>query len=793
MRHFAWLAVVGLFAVSLLPVAHAADLYWDINGAGVPALGDYNNDGKVDAADYVVWRKTDGTNASLPNDNGLSPPVGPALYTLWRSSYGNSAGGAGGATPDGSWDSATANWSTNSAGTTATQVWNPGDVAVFSAGSDATGAYTVTIDSQTAGGIRHEDGDVTITGGALQLTNGSSINVLSGHKTTMEANLINNTDETISKDGGGTLVLSNANSLFGTFTLNSGTIGIGNLGAFGATAGSSTLNINGGNLTNATTGILNVSPNLKVNINGDFSADDSLGGNLISFGTSGAAVVNGGGVQVLTGNRTITVNGPPATGSFGAGLRGLSFQYLAESGGSYGIVKRGTGTLRFEVLSTNAAAADAFTGDVTVEQGVLEVSATGWIGKDGANTIRMAGGSFNATASRNASNPINNPFVITADTKFTSVIDNSFTGTTSVGFFGGFSSPNNSKITFENTNPNAPQAGDNTSCPQGNLNCTVFNPRFAGATSVNYAGEIEIKNHATITNQLTRLSMFNTTGSTTTFSGVISGNGQFTRSATVGGTGGITILTGANTISGAFVISDGTLYINNTSGSGTGTATVGVGAADPTSFYNGGTGVLAGNGSMTSPITVWRSGVISPGTIASPITALSGGSLTFANENSAGAPPANYAFDFNSSLAVASGADLMNVNGNLSFGAGGGLEGTAYAELSATDLASTPASLALGTKFTLFSYSGTWDGGEFNGLADDVGTITVGSNTFRINYNDTTPGANLGGGLYSKYVTLTRVASGSGSSDLINGAIPEPASAILMLLGFVPFLWRRNR
>src|SRR5205085_2633394 len=30
--------------------------------------GDYNNDGKVDAADYVVWRKYAGTTHTLPND-----------------------------------------------------------------------------------------------------------------------------------------------------------------------------------------------------------------------------------------------------------------------------------------------------------------------------------------------------------------------------------------------------------------------------------------------------------------------------------------------------------------------------------------------------------------------------------------------------------------------------------------------------------------------------------------------------------------------------------------------------
>jgi hypothetical protein len=39
--------------------------------------GDFNNDGRVDAADYVVWRKTDGT---------------PAGYNLWKANFGRTAG-----------------------------------------------------------------------------------------------------------------------------------------------------------------------------------------------------------------------------------------------------------------------------------------------------------------------------------------------------------------------------------------------------------------------------------------------------------------------------------------------------------------------------------------------------------------------------------------------------------------------------------------------------------------------------------------------------------------------------
>jgi hypothetical protein len=62
-------------------------------GATNPS-GDFNNDGNVDAADYVVWRKNTVNNA-LPNDNGLTTQA--ARFDLWRAKFGNMAGsGAGG-------------------------------------------------------------------------------------------------------------------------------------------------------------------------------------------------------------------------------------------------------------------------------------------------------------------------------------------------------------------------------------------------------------------------------------------------------------------------------------------------------------------------------------------------------------------------------------------------------------------------------------------------------------------------------------------------------------------------
>jgi hypothetical protein len=53
-----------------------------------PVIGDFNNDGVVDAADYVVWRKASPTD-TLPNDD--TPGVVDASdYSDWRASFGSS-------------------------------------------------------------------------------------------------------------------------------------------------------------------------------------------------------------------------------------------------------------------------------------------------------------------------------------------------------------------------------------------------------------------------------------------------------------------------------------------------------------------------------------------------------------------------------------------------------------------------------------------------------------------------------------------------------------------------------
>lgn len=64
----------------------------------VPSVpGDYNDNGVVDAADYVVWRDRFGQNYVLPNEvPGVTPGVVTADdYEAWKARFGNSLSGSG--------------------------------------------------------------------------------------------------------------------------------------------------------------------------------------------------------------------------------------------------------------------------------------------------------------------------------------------------------------------------------------------------------------------------------------------------------------------------------------------------------------------------------------------------------------------------------------------------------------------------------------------------------------------------------------------------------------------------
>jgi hypothetical protein len=80
--------ISGTFATTVLPTL-AGNLFWEVGygpnsvtlTVAAPSLpGDFNSDGVVDAADYVVWRK------------GLGSVYTEGDYEVWRANFGQTAG-----------------------------------------------------------------------------------------------------------------------------------------------------------------------------------------------------------------------------------------------------------------------------------------------------------------------------------------------------------------------------------------------------------------------------------------------------------------------------------------------------------------------------------------------------------------------------------------------------------------------------------------------------------------------------------------------------------------------------
>ena len=80
------------FAYSLINNTANTSIDLIVTAAGIP--GDYNNNGVVDAADYVIWRKHLGTNTQLANEvSGVTPgSVTQDDYNEWRARFGNTSG-----------------------------------------------------------------------------------------------------------------------------------------------------------------------------------------------------------------------------------------------------------------------------------------------------------------------------------------------------------------------------------------------------------------------------------------------------------------------------------------------------------------------------------------------------------------------------------------------------------------------------------------------------------------------------------------------------------------------------
>jgi hypothetical protein len=87
------LPAAGEYFVRVTGTYYAVQLYQlqlSATAAATTLAGDYNHDGHVDAADYIVWRNMQGQiGTGLAADGNANGQIDAADYNLWRTNFGN--------------------------------------------------------------------------------------------------------------------------------------------------------------------------------------------------------------------------------------------------------------------------------------------------------------------------------------------------------------------------------------------------------------------------------------------------------------------------------------------------------------------------------------------------------------------------------------------------------------------------------------------------------------------------------------------------------------------------------
>jgi fibronectin-binding autotransporter adhesin len=435
-----------------------------------------------------------------------------AQTTVYWDTNGNTAGSSGGTTAPGTWNqNTTANWSTSSTGGT-TGTWQtrtggaPGNgIAVFGAGTNATGVYSVTVGAVTGvKGITFDEGTVTLTGGSLTLAAVSSAINTDGNDATIGSTLAG-VGFGINKTGAGTLTLSGNNTFTGGAQITTGTLQANTNTALGTgtvTIGAATIQGGAGNRILANSMVAN----------GNFTVG---GATDLTFS---------GGFNLGAGNRIITIDNSGVTTMSGV----VSNSYHAN------ITKAGSGTL---VLSGT----NTFTGPMTVSAGVLNLQ----------NSSALGGSVFGNSVAAGAELQLQGGITVTPG-------DFAFQGTGLGGVTGGVvhnisgSNTLGGQLTFSNASTVSLEAGTLT------FSGTVALSTGASIVTTSGAGNLIISGQVNGSGGFT----FGNTGNVT-LSGVVTSAGPMI----LNGPGTVTLSgSGANSGGGAVTINAGILVLAKTAG-----------------------------------------------------------------------------------------------------------------------------------------------------------------------------------------------------------------------------------